>query len=118
MDVPAVDIVFCCIIAKQSEIEKVGRAWQKFERRKISFIKWSGVRPHPANAMLFQKPDELWPMPSRMAKFNCKPEIPWQLAQKIAQRRLAILRRKRGRKLNEDNVEFCPKRFDGAEKRI
>ena len=118
MDVPAINIVFGCVIAKQTEIEKVGRARQEFERRKISFVKWSGVRPHPANAMFFQKSDELWPMPSGVTKFNCKTEIPWQLAEKIAERQFAILWREGRRKLDEGNAEFWSERFDGAKKRI
>ena len=68
--------------------------------------------------MLFQKADELRPMPSGVTKFNREAEIPWQLAKKIAQRQFTILWRKGRRKLNEDNVEFGPKWFDGAEKRI
>src|SRR2546430_9266555 len=45
-----------------------------------SLVKGSGVRPHPADAMLLQKPDELRPMPSGVTKFNRETEIPWQLA--------------------------------------
>ncbi len=68
--------------------------------------------------MLFQKPDELRPMPSGVTKFNREAEIPWQLAKKIAQRQLAILWREGRWKLDQDNAEFWSKRFDGAEKRI
>ena len=118
MDVPAIDVVFGCVIAKQTQIKKVGRAWQEFERCKISFVKWSGVRPHPANAMLFQKPDELWPMPRGVAKFNCKAEIPWKLREKIAQRQSAVLWRKGRRKLDKNHAELWSKRLDGSEKRI
>src|ERR1700704_2030694 len=91
MDVPAIDIVFGCIIAKEAQIEKIRSARQEFERCKISLVKGSGVRPHPADAMLFQKPDELRPMPSSVTKFNRKAEIPWQLTKEIAQRQLPIL---------------------------
>ena len=86
--------------------------------REISFVKWSGVRPDPANAMPFQKPNELWPMPSGVTKFNRKAEIPRQLTEKIAQRQLAILRRERRRKLDQDDAKFCSKRFDGAEEQV
>jgi hypothetical protein len=118
MDVPAIDIVFGCVIAKQTQIEKIRSAREEFERCKVSLVKGSDVRPDPADTMLFQKPDELRPMPSGVTKFNREAEIPWQLAKKIAQRQLAILWREGGRKLDQDNVEFCSKRFDGAEKRI
>ena len=118
MDMPAIDIVFGRIIAKQPQIEKVGRAWQEFERGKISFVKWSGVRPDPANTMLFQKPNELWPMPAGVTKFNREAELPWQLADKIAQRQFALLWRERRGKLDQDNIEFRSKRFDGVQKRI
>jgi hypothetical protein len=68
--------------------------------------------------MLFQKPDELWTVPSGMTKFNSEAEIPWQLAEKSAQRQLAILWREGRRKLDQDNAQFGSQRFDGAEKRI
>jgi len=53
-----------------------------------------------------------------VTKFDRKAEIPWQLVEKIAQRQLAILRREGRRKLDQDNVEFLFKWFDGAEKQI
>src|SRR6266700_883567 len=118
MNVSAIDIVFRRVIAKQTQIEKIRSARQEFERSKISFVKWSGVRPYPADAMLFQKPDKLRPMPAGVTKLNREAEIPWQLVEKIAQRQLAILRREGRRKLDQNNVEFCSKWFDGAEKRI
>src|SRR4030095_10968987 len=100
MDVPAIDVVFCCVIAKQTQIEKVGRAGQEFERGKVSFVKGSSIRPYPADTMLFQKPDELWPMPPGVTKFNREAEITRQLPDKIAQRQFAILWREGRRKLN------------------
>src|SRR5580704_1654981 len=118
MDVPAIDIVFGFIIAKQTQIEKIRSARQEFERRKISLVKSSGIRPHPADAMLFQKPDELRPMPSGVTKFNREAENRWQLPKEIAQRQLAILWSEGRRKLNQYNAEFCSKRFDGAKKRV
>ena len=116
MDVPAIDIVFGGVISKQTQIEKIRSARQKFERCKISFVEWSGIRPHPANAMLFQKPDELWPMPSGVTKFDCETEIPGELTDEIAQHQFAILWREGRWKLNEDHTEFCSKRFDGPQK--
>jgi len=68
--------------------------------------------------MLFQKPDELRPMPSGVTKFNREAEIPWQVAEEIAQGRLAILWREGRRKLDQDNAEFWSERFNGAEERI
>src|SRR4029453_14724867 len=118
MDVPTIDTVFSRVIAKQTQIEKIRSARQEFERCKISFVKWSTVRPHPANAMLFQKPNELWPMPSGVTKFNREAEIFWELTKKIAQRQLAILWREGRRKLDQDNAEFCSNRFDGAQKQV
>jgi hypothetical protein len=57
-------------------------------------------------------------MPAGVTKFNGEAEIPWQLAEKSAQRQLAILWREGRRKLDQDNAQFCSQRFDGAEKRI
>ena len=95
MDVPAIDIVFGCVIAKQTQIEKIRSARQKFERCKVSLVKRSGVRPDPADAILFQKPNELRPMPSGVTKFNREAEIPWQLRQELAQRQLAVCGRRK-----------------------
>src|SRR5215831_20905959 len=107
MDVPTIDIVFCCVIAKQPQIKKIGSARQEFERGKVPFVQWSGVGPDPADAMLFQKPDKLWPMPTGVTKLNRETEIPRQLAEKIAQRQFAILWSEGRRKLNEDNAKLC-----------
>jgi hypothetical protein len=60
----------------------------------------------------------MWPMPSGVTKFDRKAEIPWQSVEKIAQRQLASVRREGRRKLDQNNVEFCSKWFDGAEKQI
>ena len=98
--------------------QKIGRPRQKLERRKIAFIERTGVGPNPANAILFQEANKLWPMPSGVTKFNRKAEIPRQLTKKIAQRQLAILRRERRRKLDQDGAKFCSKRFDGAEEQV
>src|SRR5919106_2083847 len=106
MDVATVDAVFGCIIAKQTQVKKISGAWQKFEGRKVSLVKPSGIGPDPADTVLFHKPDKLRPMPARVAKFNGKPEIPRQLNQEFAQRVFAICRRQRRGKLNEDNLEL------------
>ena len=54
MDVAANDVVFGCVITKQSQIEKISGARQKFEWRKISFVERSDIGPNPADAVLFQ----------------------------------------------------------------
>jgi len=118
VDVAAIDVVFCRVIAKQAQVEKIGGARQKFERRKISLIERSGIGPDPTDAVLFQEPDKARPMPTGMAKFNRKPEISRQLHEKLAQRQLAVCRRQRRRKLNENYLELWPECFDCAEKRI
>src|SRR5919108_5778650 len=114
MDVAAIDVVFGCVVTKQSQINKIGGARQKFERRKISLVERSRVGPNPADAVLFQQPDKLRPMPAGMSKFNRKPEISRQLHKKFAQRLFAVDRRERRRELNEDYLELLPKWFDGA----
>ena len=90
MDMAAINVVFGCVIAKQSQVKKIGGARQKFKGRKISFVQRGGVGPNPADAVLFQQPDKLWPMPAGMSKFHRKPEIPRQLHKKFTQRLFAV----------------------------
>src|SRR5262249_57116000 len=90
MDMAAIDIVFRCVIAQQTQIQKIRRARQKFKRGKISFVKWGGIGPDPANAMFFQQPDKLRPMPAGMPKFDRKAEISRELWKKCSQRELAV----------------------------
>ena len=118
MYVATVDAVFGCVIAKQTQVKKISGAWQKFERRKVSLVESSGIGPDPANTVFLHQPNKLRPMPARMAKFNGKPEIPWQLRQELAHRVFSVCWRQRRRKLNEDNVELWCEWFDRVEKRI
>src|SRR5437870_2974580 len=118
MDVATVNVVFRCVIAEQTQIEKIRRARQKFEWGKISFVERSGIGPNPANAILFQQPDKLRPMPSGVSKFEREPEIPRQLVEKFAQRRFAVFWRKGGRKLDENHLELWRERLNRSKKRI
>ena len=118
MDVATVNVVFRCVIAEQTQIEKIRRARQKFEWGKISFVERSGIGPNPANAILFQDADKLRPMPAGMTKFNRKAEIPRQLVEKFAQRRFAVFWRKGGRKLDENHLELWRQRLSRPKKRI
>src|SRR5437762_715018 len=106
MDVPAIYVVLCCIIAEKTQIQKIGGERQEFERGKISFVERSGIGPYPANAILFQKPDKLRPMPSSVTKFNRETKIPWKLFKKFTQHQPAILWRKGRRKLDKDNLQL------------
>ena len=90
MNVATVHVVFGRVIAEQAQVEKICRARQEFKRGKISFVQRSGIGPRPANAIFFQQTDELRPMPSGVSKFDCEPEIPRELLEKLAQRRLAV----------------------------
>src|SRR5947207_9865881 len=118
MDVATIDVVFGCVVTKQSQVNKIGGARQKFEGRKISLVERCRVGPNPTDAVFFQQADKLRPMPAGMSKFDCKSEVPRQLRKKFAQCLFAVIRRQRGRELNEDYLELLPKRFDGAEKGI
>jgi endonuclease III-like uncharacterized protein len=84
MDMVAINVVLRRIIAQQTQVKKVGRAWQKFERRKVSLVQSGGIGPDPADSILLQHADKLWAVPSRVPKFNGKPEIARQLDQKSA----------------------------------
>src|SRR5438552_18436911 len=92
IDMPTIGIVFRCVIAEQTQIEKICDARQEFERSKVSFVERSGIGPHPANAIFFQKTDDLRPKPSSMTKFNSEPNIVRQPVEKVAKRRLASFR--------------------------
>src|SRR5437899_2200021 len=118
MDVATIDIVFRCVIAEQTQIEKICDARQEFEWSKVSLVEGSRIGPHPANAIFFQKPDDLRPVPSGMTKFNREAEIPRQLFEKFAQRWLAIFWCKGWGELDENDLELWCERFDGAEKRM
>src|SRR5262249_16871386 len=117
MDVAAVDVVFGCVIAKQTQVKKISGARQKFEGRKVSLVERSGIGPDPAYTVLFHKSDKLRPMPARMAKLNRKSEIPRQLSEESAQRVFAVGRRQRRRQLNEDHLELWSECFDCPKER-
>src|SRR5205807_9283386 len=59
----AVPVIFSGVITEQPEIKKVSRARLEFERRKIALVERRSVRPDPADAVFFQKMNELRPMP-------------------------------------------------------
>src|SRR5512132_4079492 len=104
MDMATINVVFGCVIAKQTQIKKISGARQKFEGRKVSLVERSGIGPDPADTVLFHKPNKLRSMPARVANFNGKPEIPWQLRQELAQRVFSVCWRQRRRELNEDHL--------------
>src|SRR4030095_5644526 len=114
MNVPSIDIVFRCVIAEQTQIEKIRGTRQEFERSKIPLVKRRGVGPYPANAVFLQKTNDLRSVPSGMTKFNRETEIARQLRKKFTQRRFAIFWGKGGRKLDENDLELRCKRGNGA----
>jgi hypothetical protein len=116
MDMATVDVVFSCVVAKQTQVEKISGAWQKFERRQVSLVERSGIGPDPADTTLFYKPNKLRPMPPSVAKLNGKTEIPRQLQEELAQRLFAVCRRQRRWELNKDHLELWPENFEYAEK--
>ncbi len=85
MDAPTIAIVFRPVIAEQSEIKKISCLGQKLERREIALVQGTGIGPHPANAMFLKKPNNLRPMPARMAKLDGEAKISRKLPQKIAE---------------------------------
>ena len=116
MDVLAVAIVFGRVIAKQPQVEEIGRARQKFEWREIAFVQRTGVGPNPADAIFFQKTNDLRPMPAGMAEFDRETKIARQLLEEFAKAGLALLRREGRRQLNEDDVKLRRERLERAEK--
>ena len=104
MDVATMDVVFGRVIAKQAQVKKISGAWQKFEGRKVSLVERGRIGPDPADAVFFQQPNKLRPMPAGVAKFNGKPEITRQLREKFAQCVFSVCWRQRRRELNEDDM--------------
>jgi len=94
------------VVAEQTQIQKIGSAWQKFKGGKISFVERSAIGPNPANAIFFQEPNKLRSMPAGMTKLNRKTEISWQLWEKLSERRLAVLWGQGRRELDENNLEL------------
>lgn len=117
MHVLPVAIVFCGVIAEKPQIKKIGRAREEFERREIPFVQRTGVGPNPAYAMFFQQVDNLRPMPAGMTKLDRETKIFRQLIKEFAKRLSAVLRTKRGRQLDENNLQLRSKWFNGAHER-
>src|SRR5438105_15854237 len=80
MPVFAVPIIFSGVITEQPDVQKVGRPRLQLERRQIALVERRSVRPNPADAVFFQKMNELRAMPAGMAKFDGKTKIPRQLS--------------------------------------
>src|SRR5262249_58674439 len=104
VDVATINIVFGCVVAEQTQVKKISGARQKFEGRKVSLVERSGIGPDPADSVLFHQANKLRPMPTRVAKFNGKSEIPRQLRQELAQRVFSVCGCQRRRELNQDHL--------------
>src|SRR5436305_1267338 len=111
-------VVFGNAIAKQSEVEKIGRAWLKFERREIALIQRRSVGPDPADAIFFQQMNKLRTVPPRMPKFDGKTKSPRQLLDERSQRNLALFWNKGWWQLHQNNVQLGRKCFDRMQKSI
>ena len=109
-------IVLGRVIAKQSQVKKVGRARKEFEWRKIAFVQRTRIGPSPANAAILEQPNNLRPVPAGISKLNRETKIFRKLDKKFPQRLPTIFRRERRRKLNQNNLQFRFEGFDGAQK--
>ena len=89
---------------------------QEFERREIAFVQAAGVGPNPADAVFLEKVNDLRTMPAGVTELDRKAEVVRELFQKFPQRLTAILRCKRGRQLNQDDLKLRVERFDRAQK--
>src|SRR5437588_1308766 len=117
MDALAVAAVFGGVVAEQTEIKEIGRVREEFEGREVAFIQWSGIGPHPADAVFFEEPNDLRTVPAGMPEFDGETKIARELLQEIAQHGTAFFRRERGRKLQKDNLKLGRERFHRAQKR-
>jgi len=84
-------IVLGRVVAEHSQIKEIGRAWQKFERREIAFVKRAGVGPNPTNATLLEQPYDVRTVPACVPEFDCEPKSFWKLDEKLAQSLAAFL---------------------------
>src|SRR5439155_14561283 len=75
MNEQAVAVVFGGVIAEQPQINKIGGLGQEFERSKIAFVQRAGIGPNPANSTLFQKTNDLRPMPARVTEFDGESKV-------------------------------------------
>src|SRR5436305_14248764 len=105
MHVPSINVVFRCIIAEQTQVEKIGSARQEFERRKVAFVEGAGIGPDPADTIFFQKTDDLRAMPAGMTKFNCQTKTPRQMFKKFTKLELSVPWAQRPGKLDQDKLE-------------
>src|SRR2546421_8704498 len=87
-------VVFRRVVAQQTDVEKIGRARLKFERREIAFVQRRGVGPDPANTVFFQQMNELRAVPAGMPKLDGKAKIPRQLLDKRSQRNFPLFWKK------------------------
>ena len=118
MHLPSINVVFRCIIAEQTQVEKIGSAREELEWRKVAFVERGGIGPNPADTIFFQKTDDLRSMPSGMTKFDRETKTSRQLFEKFTKRPLSIPWRKRRRKLDQDNLELWCERLDRAKEGI
>ena len=63
-------IVFGRVIAKQADINKIGRSRQELERRQISFVESTGVGPDPAKSIGFEQADDIRAVPAGVSKLD------------------------------------------------
>ena len=106
MDMATINVVFGCVIAKQTQIKKISGARQKFEGRKVSLVERSSIGPDPADTILFHEPDKLRAVPAGVPKFKRKTEIPRQLHEELTQRVFSVGGRQGRGKLNKDHLEL------------
>src|SRR5947207_14082093 len=90
----AVAVVFCRVVAQQTDVEKIGRPRLKFERREIALVQGRRVGPDPADTVFFQQMNELWAVPAGMPKLDGKAKIPRQLLDARPQRNFPLFREK------------------------
>src|SRR5438067_13183061 len=79
MHMAAVDAVFGRVIAKQTQVKKIGGARQKFEGREVSLDERSGIGPNPEDKILFHYMYKIRLMQDGVKKLKVKPEVPHKL---------------------------------------
>lgn len=115
MNVFPIGGIFCGVVAKQSQIQKIRCAREELKWRQVALVQRSGIGPDPADAVFFQKINNLWPVPAGMTKFDGESKIFGQLGEELAQGLSAVLRRERWRQLNQDDLQFGRERLDCTE---
>ncbi len=106
MHMAALSVVLGGVIAKQTQVKKIGCSWKELEWREIAFVQPTGISPNPANPMFFQEMNDLGTMPARVSKLDRKTEAVRKLFEKFPKSPSTVFWQERRWQLNKNDVKF------------